>query len=186
MTTEMTSKVCKGCKESKLLVLFPREKRNKDGRGGKCYDCMNLYYRQRYDKNDAVRSQRAAYREANREKQREYNKEYYQANKEGLIASVSEWQALNKAKVTGYKKKNKVSRKKGHIALSKADEQKILDFYWLAKDLQAVTGEVYHVDHIVPLCGKTICGLHVPWNLQVLPADVNIRKSNHYDPTDHC
>ena len=50
--------------------------------------------------------------------------------------------------------------------------------YWLASDLFKVTGEEYHVDHIVPLVGVDVCGLHVPWNLQVLPSDLNLKKGN--------
>lgn len=65
--------------------------------------------------------------------------------------------------------------------LTEEHKQQIADTYEHMRDCRTVTGEDYHVDHIVPLRGDNICGLHVPWNLQVLPAYVNISKSNSHE-----
>lgn len=65
--------------------------------------------------------------------------------------------------------------------LSDNDLRSIKKLYELAAEQTAKTGVKWHVDHIIPLQGRGVSGLHVPWNLQLLPAAKNIAKHNRYE-----
>lgn len=64
--------------------------------------------------------------------------------------------------------------------LSSDDLWIIEEAYHLSFLREKMTGIKWHVDHIVPLKNKQVCGLHVPWNIQVIPAKENLKKWNKY------
>jgi hypothetical protein len=65
-----------------------------------------------------------------------------------------------------------------------ANADAIRAVYDQARAMTDSTGVEHHVDHVIPLRGKRVSGLHVANNLQVIPASENVRKHNRYEDSD--
>jgi hypothetical protein len=57
----------------------------------------------------------------------------------------------------------------------------IEEIYDLSRLRTNTIGSSHDVDYIIPLQGKKVCGLHVPWNLQVISSSENYKKGNRYE-----
>ncbi len=95
-------------------------------------------------------------------------------HKVARAAYNKQWQRLNKGKVSAWARIRQAKMIQAIPPWLTAEQlNDIKKFYQNRPD-------GHHVDHIVPLRGKNVCGLHVSWNLQYLPADENLKKSNKY------
>lgn len=127
----------------------------------------------------------------NVERIEKYAKYYYEKNKQKLGEYNKKYQKNNLHKFRKYNK-NYRQTQNGKIynrekrARYRASKLQATPKWVKKKDLKKIyklCPSGYHVDHIIPLVNKNICGLHVPWNLQYLSAVINASKSNKFDIT---
>lgn len=95
---------------------------------------------------------------------------------------LKEYRLNNKAKCRHWIAKYRASKLQASPPwLTREHLDQIENVYKQSKKLEDFDGIQRHVDHIVPLQGKTVCGLHVPWNLQVLTKTENLKKNNNLE-----
>jgi hypothetical protein len=164
----MITRVCNGCKEEKTLEELSKHKGSLYGVQKLCKKCATIRTLKHTDP-----AKKAVYDAARRVREREKLSLYELERR-----SLSHRKALNR----------EFSRRRKMIVSEQtpawADKVAIQDIYKLAQKMSSLFGISYHVDHIIPLKGKNVCGLHVENNLQLLEASLNVSKSNfvpHYE-----
>ena len=156
-------KTCTACKVEMDLSSFYMRKGNPRS---ECKSCTLAQNKKSVTPEAKLKAQ-ARYRKDNREELNEKHSAYKKANR-GL--SNAQWMKYHA---------NKLNATPAWLTDEQNDDIKTM--YVLAKKFEKLCNTRYHVDHIVPLAGKDVCGLHVPWNLQLLPASVNIAKGNKHN-----
>jgi hypothetical protein len=116
------------------------------------------------------------------EKSKEYKKSMYYKHIEKNLATKKEYRQANKGKINALCAARKIHIKQRTPKwLTEIDFDRIKNEYKLAEILSKLTGISYHVDHIIPLRGKLVSGLHVPSNLRVIIGKENISKKNKFE-----
>ena len=115
---------------------------------------------------------------------------YYAANRAEMRAQQAKYNATHRDEAAILRKKWSIdNRHKRNASTAKRRARKIRACpNWLtpeqSEEIEAIYAECqkmgggYSVDHIIPLQGENVRGLHVPWNLQIINVIINIRKSN--------
>ena len=105
-----------------------------------------------------------AWREANPERKRDYERIWYNKNPHKKRIARAKYKAIHLKSTPKWLSKD-------HLIL-------IEMYYKLAVYMTEVTGIKWEVDHIIPLQGQNVSGLHVPWNLRVITKAENASKCN--------
>ena len=121
----------------------------------------------------------AAWKRAHPEAVVAISRRRYLKRKEHILSVNRAWKQANPGKINSYAAKRRAAMAKAMPPwLTEQHMRQIESIYQEARNRQSADGIPRHVDHIYPLMGKTVSGLHVPWNLQILFGEDNLVKSN--------
>ena len=188
-------KRCSKCKENKPASEYYRHARMALGLSSACKVCnYNRAKELKKHKNNKLISNdkkiyrshtteyRAAYMQLWRAANPTWGDEYREINKEKLKLKDATYRKTHPHKINARTRKRhaaKLNRTPPWLAME--DIQRMERIYEVAALCTKMSGFAWHVDHIVPLQGKTVSGLHVPWNLQIIPAKLNYAKHNKFE-----
>ena len=184
----MLSKACTKCGIMRPLDFFPRQKKNKSGRDSRCKSCAAENTKSyRANNPDKVRLSQSRHYKENKAKRDahvrkwkvnnpEKYKEWRSRTQTHRTNSFREWRRSNPGKCAAKRARRRAAKKRATPLW--VNHKEIDKIYRLCAEVTEVLGEKHQVDHIIPLQGKSVCGLHVPWNLQILPQNVNASKGN--------
>lgn len=161
-------KKCTTCLTAQSFEAFHKDASRKDGYRNRCKSCVAEYMREHYvDNKDAI------IEKANK---------WVSENRERHNTKCNLWAKNNSGKVNARTARRYAAKTQATPKwLTTDDRWMISQTYELAALRTKLFGVVWEVDHIVPLRGKMVSGLHVPCNLQVVPAHLNRRKSNKFE-----
>jgi hypothetical protein len=158
--------ICKECVKEKAVSrarekgVGPRNTVSEEHKKKVKSECQKRYYKK------VGKEKAKKWRLSNKEKLREYYKEYRKNNRD-------------KYSLTYRLRKNRTSLSK----LAKQFKVEIKEIYDKSHYMSKKYSCNFQVDHIIPLNNPDVCGLHVPWNLQIMFKRLNGTKSNKFDGT---
>ena len=188
-------KKCLVCDQEKPLNEFYKRTDSPDGYRNDCKECrkrssLRNFYANSESKNaknmeaywkrkEKTPNLWAGVYAKRRDKSLQQSKDYYAANTEAIKSRQRLWSKTNRGLANSLSKKYKLKKLNATPSwLNKSQLLLIKCKYQVAAMLNVHGVEPWHVDHIIPIRGKDVCGLHVPWNLQVTPAKDNLSKGN--------
>ena len=185
----MLTKVCVKCRCAKATEFFYVNKRMKDGLNTFCISCHkadNIARKAKNRKDPAFKaaenSYKKTYRDQTVDQRAEYMKKWREKNQQSALAYGRAYRHANKAKYNFLTQKRKLDLIcRTPKWLTQDDLWMMAETYKLAELRSNLLGFKWHVDHIIPLRGRSVSGLHVPQNLRVIPGIENMRKTNKYE-----